>query len=447
MSTKATLPKTSSSSTPTLQLPILRADQRAILNAYNGGAKTCVVVMGRRWGKSVLGGTIAVFLAQGGLRVAWIVPSYKNGRPLWRWIIQVLGDWLKAGLVRKNESERTIDFRNGGFIGIYSADNNGDSVRGDHFDMVILDEAAMISQDAYYDAILPTLADNNGLSLLISTPRGHNWFYYEWLTGQDTNQKETRSFQAPSSDNPNPFIQKAAELAQERLPERTYRQEWLAQFVEDAGGVYHRINECIRGEIETKPQNVSDEYVIGLDLAKYNDFTVMVVIERRRRQVVDFARFNRIDWALQEEKIVAMHERWNKAQIWLDSTGVGDPIYENLCRRGLPAIGYKFDINSKKRLIDNSVLLVEKQQVWYPNIPVLLAELGAYQYDPLPSGNVRMNAPSGQHDDCVIAFALACWGLQPSAIGNADGQMNDLMDTLRLSPSFNARQLLSSYNF
>jgi hypothetical protein len=426
-------------------LPELRDDQKEIASSIRTHDVT-VWCSGRRSGKTVLGEVVTGTFAAMGLRVAWVVPSYKNGRPLWRAIRSAVAPLLPFGVVKIKETDRTIEFDNEGFLGLYSTDN-ADAIRGEHFDLAVLDEAAMMEENAWSDCIMPCLADTHGKALVISTPRGHNWFYYLWLQGQDESNTEVKSFRTSTYVNPNPNIRRAADKAKDLVPERTYRQEWLAEFVEDAGGVFHRINECIRGEIETKPQNASDEYVIGLDLAKYNDFTVMVVIERRRRQVVDFARFNRIDWALQEEKIVAMHERWNDAQIWLDSTGVGDPIYENLCRRGLPVVGYKFDINSKKRLIDNSVLLVEKQQVWYPNIPVLLAELGSYQYDPLPSGHVRMNAPSGQHDDCVIAFALACWGLQPSAIGNADAQMEDLMETLKHTSNFNARQLLSNYNF
>ncbi|MBI3282164.1 MAG: hypothetical protein HYZ57_20275 [Acidobacteria bacterium] len=41
------------------------------------------------------------------------------------------------------------------------------------------------------------------------------------------------------------------------------------------------------------------------------------------------------------------------------------------------------------------------------NDPVLIGELCAYRGEVLPRGLMRCTAPSGQHDDTVIALALA----------------------------------------
>lgn len=180
----------------------------------------------------MLGGTIALALAHDGGKVAWVVPTYRNGRPLWRWAEQAVAHLKRRRLVRVNRNERTIEFtRTGGFVGIYSMDNE-DSIRGEAFHAVIVDEAAMVPETAWTDAIQPTLADYDGDAILISTPKGRNWFWREWQRGQE-GRADIRSFTAPTSANPNPRIRRAAQLAQERTPERTYRQEWLAQFVED----------------------------------------------------------------------------------------------------------------------------------------------------------------------------------------------------------------------
>ena len=42
--------------------------------------------------------------------------------------------------------------------------------------------------------------------------------------------------------------------------------------------------------------------------------------------------------------------------------------------------------------------------------PVSFDNALAYEYELTPSRNVRMNAPEGMHDDCVISLALATWG-------------------------------------
>ena len=38
----------------------------------------------------------------------------------------------------------------------------------------------------------------------------------------------------------------------------------------------------------------------------------------------------------------------------------------------------------------------------------------SFQYSITDAGKVKSGAPSGVHDDCVIALALAAWDLRPS---------------------------------
>jgi hypothetical protein len=45
------------------------------------------------------------------------------------------------------------------------------------------------------------------------------------------------------------------------------------------------------------------------------------------------------------------------------------------------------------------------------DLPAQTAELLAYRYELTPARNVKMSAPAGMHDDCVIALALANWQL------------------------------------
>lgn len=294
-------------------------------------AKVKVLAMGRRWGKTVLGGALSLATAKDGGRVAWVVPTYKNGRALWRWAESAVSSVKRAKRCTTNRSERTIDFDNGGFLGIYSADNE-DSIRSEAFHLVIVDEAARIPESAWTDAIYPTLADYDGDALLISSPNRKNWFYYEWLKGQ-SGVPGYAAFTAPSSANPNPNIQRAAELAKDRVSEDTYRQEWLAEFLENGGEVFRKVRECINNQVQDKPVP-GHTYVMGVDLAKQSDFTVCVVMDKTLNppSVVAIDRFNRVDWALQVKRIKDLAERFQVSVITVDQTGVGDPIVEQLQR-------------------------------------------------------------------------------------------------------------------
>ena len=127
-----------------------------------------------------MGGALGIATAARGHAVAWVAPTYKNSRPLWRFIEAAVKPVKRVAV---NRADRTVEFPGGGWLGVYTADNDV-SLRGEAFDFVIVDEAARIAEETYSDVILPTLADRDGRCLLISTPRGHDWFWREWTKAQ-----------------------------------------------------------------------------------------------------------------------------------------------------------------------------------------------------------------------------------------------------------------------
>jgi phage terminase large subunit-like protein len=359
--------------------------------------------MGRRWGKTVLGGTTSVACAARGAKVAWIVPTYKNGRPLWRWAENVVAPLKRSGQVSVNRAERIIEFKNAGFLGIYSMDGE-DSIRGESFHLAVVDEAARISETAWTDAIMPTLADFGGKAFLISTPKGRNWFWYEWLRGQEGNG-EIHSWQAPTSDNPNPRIKRASELARERVPERTYQQEWLAEFVED-GSVFSRVSETATSKLQNEPIS-GHQYVIGVDWGKLEDFTCIAVIDIQEQALIHLERFNQIDYTLQMGRLRALYDRFEPITLIAESNAMGEPIIEQLRRQNIPVQPFVTTNASKAAIIEGLSLAFERDIIKILNNPVLIGELQAYETERLPSGLLRYSAPDGMHDDTVIALAIA----------------------------------------
>jgi hypothetical protein len=57
--------------------------------------------------------------------------------------------------------------------------------------------------------------------------------------------------------------------------------------------------------------------------------------------------------------------------------------------------------------IEALALVLERGDIRILNDPVLVSELAAYQAERLPSGMTRYGAPSGQHNDTVMALAMA----------------------------------------
>lgn len=384
--------------------------------------------MGRRWGKSTLGGVISLGLAAHGGRVAWCVPQYRNGRPLWRFARTAVADLVAAKMVRSNESDRLIEFPNGGSLGVYSMDNP-DAIRGDSFHLAILDEAAMMPETVWSEAIEPTLADYGGEAILISTPKGRNWFWREWQNGRDGTE-DYASWTAPSRDNPNPNIQRAAELARIRRPEQSYRQEWLAEFLEDGGNVFRRVRDAVDPTIDPTP-TAGHEYVIGVDWGKQHDFTVVTVLDTFANAVVAVDRFNQIDYAVQMGRIQTLIDRYRPISIVVERNSMGEVLVEQAERRGWPVEAFTTNNASKRKAIDDLALAFEQGALTLPDEPWLIDELEAYDMERLPSGLLRYGAPSGMHDDGVMSLAIAWHG--------ANGGMSLDMDAVDLLTSFVGR--------
>lgn len=356
-----------------------------------------VVASGRRWGKTFMSGLYALTVAEHGGAVAWVAPTYKNSRPLWRFVEQAVNP--KA--VNVHRAEREIEFPAQGRIGIYSADNDV-SIRGDAFDLVIVDEAAQIKPETFSDVILPTVADRDGRIVLISTPHGRNWFFEEYLKAQQTGA----AWSAPSAANPSPQIQKAAKLAEERVNARAYKQEWLAEFITD-GAFFSNVLACATAQ----PQDTGiaeHEYAIGVDWARASggDNSVFMVVDATARSVAHITRLNGRPFEYQLSILKSVWERFNQCPILAEYNSLGMKPVEDLQAAGLPVTAFTTTAQSKHEIMTGLSLAFEKKEIQILNDVTLTGELQAYEVKER-AGLPAYSAPDGMHDDYVMALALA----------------------------------------
>lgn len=193
-------------------------------------ARYRVMACGRRFGKTRLGSALCIKTAADGGRAWWVAPSYKMSEVGWR-LIRRLAAQIPGADVRRGE--RRVTFPGGGEVQVRSADNP-DSLRGDGLDFVVMDECAFMDETAWTEALRPALSDRKGRAMFISTPKGQNWYYRLWLQCADPAQDEWRGWQLPTAANP--YIDPAEiEAARQSLPERVFRQEYLAEFLAETG--------------------------------------------------------------------------------------------------------------------------------------------------------------------------------------------------------------------
>lgn len=390
--------------TKTVKLPRLHSAQRQI---DRDARRFNVVCCGRRWGKTKYGIRKLLEPAIAGKPVGWFSPTHKMLAEVWREVCQRIAPLIQ----RVNSQEHRIELITGGVVEFWSLDHF-DSIRGRKYQRVIIDEAAMVAhlETAWFAVIRPTLTDLLGDAWLLSTPRGRNFFWRCYQLGLDTNRPDWQCWQLPTVTNPyiNPSEIEAARL---ELPERTFQQEYLALFVEDAGGVFRNVRACAIAPMEVAPY--AGSFVMGVDWAQKYDFTVLTVLDASSKQVVAVDRFNGVDWAMQRDRLSTLAAQWAITMIYAEQNSIGSPNIEALQYQGLPIVGFETTASSKGPLIQSLALAFEQASIAIPNDPILVGELEAYEFSTnAHTGHRRYHAPEGMHDDCVMSLALGWYGAQ-----------------------------------
>lgn len=344
----------------------------------------------------------------------WVAPSYAQAKNAF----ELLKRFLPPRTYEESKSEPSItllepDGSRHSKIEFKSGDNP-DTLRGFAVHRFVLDEAARMPFEAY-TSVYTTVTQTLGKGLIISTPKGRGWFHDMYqrgvkerlLPGESDPWPDWYSIRLPSWTNPHVPMESIKSF-KKNMPEDVFKQEVAAEFLDESAGVFRNIRGCIKGVLE-QPL-AGHRYVVGVDLAKYRDYSVIIVMDANRRHVVYFDQFNRFEWTVQEHRIREASRVYNNAVVCIDSTGPGDQIVENLRARGVPTEPYKIGTSAaKQELIEKLRINIEHGRISYPSLPELIKELEVFEYKITESGIVRYTAPEGKHDDCVISLALANW--------------------------------------
>ena len=397
------------------------------LEIYHDAHRYKLVQAGRRFGKTQLAWTIClIFMLQNpGCLLWWVAPLYKELIPATKTVRDITPKpWVKKQL-ENSEIIRYIKLFNGSECFFHSADRE-DSLRGSGIHGLVVDEAPILKQNRWESELKPSLIDYNGWALFIGTPRGTTWFTKLFTRGQDPLNTEYKSWQISSYSNSTEqggFLPKAnIDAIANDMPELLRRQEINAETLEGEGVVFRNIVNRIRPDKEIKPYQIGEIIVVGSDLAKNLDYYVNIAL-RLNGEVVGFERYNKLDWPFMRKRSIEFCKRFGNAYLLIDSSGVGDPVFDELKREYGKVEGYKFTNLTKKVLVENLSIMLDNGEITFPGNPetkefsttlnpdfnVLKTELDSFTYDLLPSGLIHYGAPEGLHDDCVVALALAAF--------------------------------------
>ncbi|MBN9295370.1 MAG: terminase family protein, partial [Filimonas sp.] len=295
-----------------------------------------------------------------------------------------------------NKADGLIELTNGGEISFFSGENP-DQVRGHSFHKVIIDEAAMIPnlEDIWHGDIEPTLLEYSGKALIISTPKGRNFFYQLFKRGEN-GEAGIESFHYPSSSNPY-LPKKWLEDRRKTIPEARFREEYQAIPGENSGNPFSQIDVLANTieELSNKPS-----VIYGIDLAKTVDYSVIVGLDEDG----SMSYFDR--WQTSHTDNMERIKRLPKdAPKIIDSTGAGDAIYEMLKYKVYNLVPFVFTQASKPRIMLELIKDVQNHNIKFNKMTA--DEMMVFEHYETQTGHIKYEAMAGCHDDCIMALAMA----------------------------------------
>lgn len=248
---------------------------------YQDESRFRVVVAGRRFGKTFLS-TVELLtqaVKEKNKNCWYVAPTYKAAKEIaWDMLINTTP---REYINKTNETTLTIQLINGSTISLKGAEKP-DNLRGRSLDFVVLDEFADMRPEAWYEVLRPSLSDRNGTGLFIGTPKGRNHFYDLWTFGTDK-REDWSSYQFTTIQGEQVDADEI-EKAKQDLDERTFNQEYQAQFVNYSGIIYYNFS---REESVVKCSDDGNILHIGMDFNLDPMSAVISVLEGRTVKVID----------------------------------------------------------------------------------------------------------------------------------------------------------------
>lgn len=361
--------------------------------------KYYTIPIGRQFGKTLLGINQNLYWAINNnyVQLGWISPVYPQAKKVFREMEAAITG--TPFLKNSNKSDLIITFPNNSTIQFFSAEAY-DSIRGNTFHYLTCDEFDYFKSEAWEEVLRATVIVKGRKVLFISTPKGKHLMYKMSLMPSVSEAYCT--IRGTSYDNP---LIPVSELedAKRNLPDHIFRQEYLAEFLEDTTSVFRNITECVGMAEET------NDYYAGVDLGRADDYTVITVLNSKGKMVY-IERWRHLEWSQIIANVCTVLNKY-KPRTFVEANNAQDAIYEQI-RNGItfnknllqPFVTGK----NKQSIIEDLMVGFEQKEIGIMNIDYLIEELKIFTYDyNLRTRSIKYSAPAGLHDDTVMSLAFA----------------------------------------
>ncbi len=334
--------------------------QQEILNC---SSQFKAIRAGRRAGKSESMALLALWylFTNGGLadrqfQILMVAPYMSQVSKFFdsvRGFIKQSSSMSMPGVVKRNViNPQVIEFGQGGIMrgfssgGTSTSSAGSDKVRGQDADLIIIDEVDYVA-DIDIEVVMAILGSHPGARLIAaSTPTGFRSKLYEWCRNKEAGFKE---FWFISAESPT-WSDDTEKMFKENYSESGYAREFLAEFGEEAAGVFRPkdVQKAIADyDMEKCFYRSECEYVIGVDWNKTTGTHITVVeaisiqgegIKYRLvdKEIIRKAEFQQIEGV---KKIMEIDKKWGgNNHIYVDA-GFGHVQVEMM---------WKYDIDNPK---------------------------------------------------------------------------------------------------
>ena len=283
---------------------------------------------------------------------------------------------IKRG--KDRPTKHIISLKNGSVIHCLPAGDTGFGIMGFTIDLLIADEAAFIPEEVW-NSIVPALAITRGHIWLLSTPFIKEGYYYNCFIDPTFTSFHQSSEDCPRKDKA--FL----EHKRKTITKQKYAQMYLGEFL-DEGRKYFSEKLILRACVLSRRKAVitSRDYFLGVDVARMGeDASTFEVVELTgdRIEQVENEITKKTYTTDTTDKILNMERKYDFRKIYIDSTGVGAGVLDQLLqneqtKRKVVAIENvrtylepKYRDNPAKRktmkeeLYDNLLKLMERDEI------------------------------------------------------------------------------------
>ena len=242
--------------------------------------------------------------------------------------------------------------------------------------------------------------------VLLSTPKGRNYFYKMHSLGSDPSELRYASYRGTYLGNPYANMDEISD-ARKSLPDGIFRQEYLAEFV-DGSAVFANLGP--RATVTKWEEPVSGErYFAGLDIAATSDYMVLTIVNSKGRVAFCY-RDTAKGMPVMLRNVFSTLSKYGPSRTFVETNGIGGGVYDNIKKASSSVRPFVTTSDSKREIIEDLIYDLQDERVTIPAqsfFPHYYDEMSDFGFDYSPKTRKVTYAAISGHDDTVISLALA----------------------------------------